>query len=99
MPWLTGYSATNRIDDGLTVLVRERYDVVPGGWLGYRQETTITDYRYVGMDKATALTCHDDINDPTAHPPVIAQMERQGPGGNYQVSVHEITVGAWEEIV
>ena len=98
MAWLTSYGATNRIEDGRTVLVREQYDVASTGWIGYRQVTTITDYRYVGMTRAAALTCQDAINDPTASPPVIAQMERQGPGGNYQVSVHEITIADWEEI-
>jgi len=93
MAWLTTYGASNRVDDG-----EDKFPVsysIAGGTTNARQ-ITVAHYRYVGMTRSAAITCRDTVEDPTGTPNVSAQVEREGPGGNYQVVVTETTAEEWE---
>ena len=94
MTWLSGYSDANRVDDGEDQIVRRYY----GPTVASQRVDVVKHYRYVGMTYAAAVTCRDALNDPLADPPIVAQLEKEGPGGNWQVSVHETTYGDWEDI-
>ncbi len=56
---------------------------------------TLEEYVHVGMDLDTAEGCQDDLHDP---PNTIAHLRRAGAGGNYNVSVTELTEGTWEAV-
>ena len=102
MPWLDTYGDANKIIDGETTLENKYYgplSAMPedGDVIGTRRIDTTTQYRHVGMDYATAVTCRDAINDPSSN--IIAQLERENAAGAYAVRVTQTVEGEYEDII
>tara|TARA_R110000751_G_scaffold138798_2_gene242492 strand:+ start:4820 stop:5110 length:291 start_codon:yes stop_codon:yes gene_type:complete len=93
MPWLTTATSANRIN------ISKREDVEPASYTvwgvitAYERSTTIEVYKYVGMTEAGADAALALINDPPNN--VVAVKQREGPSGNYMLTVTETTRGAW----
>jgi hypothetical protein len=101
MAWLTNYGATNKIVDS------EREDIIRMSSFGvtpavsYDRTITETDYRYVGMDYATAQACLADMaaNQPTFPSMRQATLQNENNGGGYTVRVSETEYGDWTVVV
>ena len=92
--WLDTYGDFNKSITG-EEMIRRTYFF---GLVAEERWDTITHYYHNGMTYDAAVICRDDLHDPAASPPVIAQLKKENTSGAFIVNVTEITEGPWTPI-